>query len=802
MSLIGAPKPGMIKPQLTGKDKLRATLGRMRPTREVWVDAGFTLAVMLCLLVGLRTVVFGWEWWAAAALGLVLGFFVGHIQGTYRWPLVGTVALGAVLYLLLGGPLAVRDDVKWGFLPTGQTFKDLIGGPVTGWMDLLTLVPPVDARGPFTAIALFLSLVGTVLVYGTARATRSRWRLLVPPFALLAVIIAVGTTQPAGRWIQGLALGLVLVGWLAARDHLDPDVGQARAGGGRPALSRILSGTVLLAVAALAGVLLGPIAPGSSQDRQVVRSGIVPDHDDNVLASPLTTFREFTSASPRDWYDTQLLQVDGVPGRTPLRLATLDTWDGSTWGIAGRGSKRADAGRSFQQFGRRVGVLASGSPSEVTVSVPEGGYRGPWVLTTGRVEGIEFRESSKRRLEDEAWLNLSTNTVLAPPSLRPGDEYTLRTELPPVGAQDLPEDLAVARGSMPIEGDDSFVESRISHWRGDATDPWTSFVAVATAMRDEGTYTDGAPATRSTSTNDAERRRFTDDVLRYPAGHGTGRLDTFLNSSPLAGNDEQYAATLALVGNRLGIPTRVVVGAISRDDGKVRGRDIRVWVEVQQTDGAWFQVLPQTFNPGPDGTQAPVSSPQAWMEPPTEDLPEPPAPEPPAPEPTVDWSSPSTWPLWAQLVAVFAGLPLLLLLLTPFAIAVRRTLRLRRGGPDRRVGRAWNDLMEEARVLGHRLPASGTRVEQAAALGRTVDAIPVAVRADSLVFGEWPPDSAAVTAWQRELSAARRRMRRTAGLGVRLRALLDPRPLFSRQVDIGLHDSTTAPSQKAQKALR
>lgn len=802
MSLVGAPKPGMIKPQLTGKEKVKATLGRMRPTREVWVDAGFSLAVMVCLLVGLRTILFGWEWWLAAGVGLVLGFVVGHVQATYRWPIIGTVALGAVLYLVLGGPLAVRDDIKWYVLPTGQTFKDLITGPITGWADLLTLVPPVDARGPFTAIALFIALVGTVLVYATARAATSRWRLLLPPFALLAVIIAFGTAQPAEQWIQGLVLGLLLIGWLAARDHLDPDVGELRAGGGRPALSRIISGTVILAVAALAGVLLGPIVPGSGQDRQVVRTGVVPEHDDNVLASPLTTFREFTSASPRDWYNTHLLQVDGAPGHTPLRLATLDTWDGATWGIAGRGDKRADAGRSFQQFGRRVGVLASGSPSEVTVSVPSGGYRGPWVLTTGRVEGIEFQGKSTERLEDEAWLNLSTNTVLAPPSLKPGDEYTLRTALPPVGAQELPENLPVASGSMPITGDDSFVESRISAWRGDTTDPWDSFVAVADTMRTEGTYTDGAPATRSKSTSDEDRRGFTDDVLRYPAGHGQGRLDTFLNSEPLAGNDEQYAATLALVGNRLGIPTRVVIGAISTDDGKVRGRDIRAWVEVQQTDGTWFQVLPQTFNPGPDGTAAPTSGTEAWDPPPVEEIPEPPKPTPPPEEPAVDWSSPSTWPLWAQLLAVFVGLPLLLLLLTPFAIAVRRAIRLRRGGPDRRIGRAWNDLMEEARVLGHRLPASGTRMEQAKALGPAVDALPVAMRADSLVFGERPADPATVTAWQRELTAARRRMRRSAGFGARLRAFFDPRPLFSRQVDIGLHDSTTATSTTAQKARR
>uniref|UniRef100_UPI0013B0643E DUF3488 domain-containing protein n=1 Tax=Janibacter anophelis TaxID=319054 RepID=UPI0013B0643E len=566
--LIGAPKPGMVKPQVTGKDKVRATLGRMRPGLGHWVDTLFTIAVVGCALVGLRTVLFGWEWWLAAASGVVLGLVVGHIQGTYRWPLIAITAFGAVLYLLLGGPLAVRDDLKWGVLPTGQTFKDLVAGPTRGWMDLLTLVPPVDARGHHLAVPLFLALVGTAITYATARVTRSRLRLVVPPFVLLVVTIALGTQQPASPWIQGLALGVLLILWLSVRDHLDPDIGIARPGARRPAVSRIVSGAVLLGIAALVGALVGPHLPGldDQEERRVVRTDVVPDHDANVLASPLSSYREFTATSPTGLYDRQILQVQGVPATTPMRLATLDTWDGTTWGIAGRGDSRADAGRTFQQFGRRVGVLASGDTTQVRVTVPEGGYRGSWILTTGRVEGIEFMGSARERLEGKAWLNLSTNTVLVPPSIGPGDVYEVRTELPPTGAGELPDELPVAAGSMPITGDLSFVDGRIEAWDGDATDRWERFRNIATTMREEGTYTDGTPATSREPLDEdarADRAQAAQDV---PAGHGLGRLDDFLNSDPLAGNDEQYAATLALIGNRLGIPTRVVVGATATDD--------------------------------------------------------------------------------------------------------------------------------------------------------------------------------------------------------------------------------------------
>ncbi|QNF94248.1 transglutaminase-like domain-containing protein [Janibacter sp. YB324] len=801
VSVIGAPKEGMIKPQLTAKEQVRATLGRMRPGPAHWVDTVFTIAVVACGLVGLRTVVFGWEWWRAAAVGVLLGLVLGHIQGTYRWPLVATTALGAAMYFLLGGILAVRDDVKWGVLPTGQTFKDLAAGPISGWMDLLTLVPPVDARGHILAVPLFIALVATTLTYATARITRSRLRLVATPFALLAVTIALGTMEPASLLVQGLLLALLLIGWVVARDHLDPDIGIARPGMRRPALSRVVSGTLILLVAALVGGTLGPYLPGRDHEdeRRVVRTGVVPGHDTTIMASPLSRFRNFTQDSPSQLYNREILRVEGVPRNTPMRLATLDTWDGSTWGIAGRGDTRADAGRSFQQFGRRVGVLASGRPTQVKVTVPEEGYTGGWLLTSGRVEGIEFLGAAQKRLQDKAWLNLSTNTVLVPPGLRPGDTYEVRTALPPEGSGALPESLPVSRGDMPMTGDTTFVDARIQVWKGDSQDPWQQFRQIATTMREEGTYTDGTPATGSEAPSDKERAATARTAQLYPAGHGQGRLDRFLNSEVLAGNDEQYAATLGIIGNRLGIPTRVVVGATATDDGLLRGRDIHAWVEVRLRDGSWYQVLPQTFVPDRAEQATPADNdPQEWDKPAAEPPPPPPEEPAPPPEPVVDWSSPSTWPLWAQLLAVFVLLPLLVLLLTPVVTAVRRAVRLRRGTPDQRVGRAWNDLLEEARVLGVPLPAGGTRMEQARALGPQVDAAPAAMRADALVFGPAPADPTAVGHWQGELRQVRRRLRRTAPFGSRVRATFDPRSLLSRHEDIGMYDTTTS----TRKALR
>nr|WP_257908785.1 transglutaminase-like domain-containing protein [Janibacter limosus] len=431
------------------------------------------------------------------------------------------------------------------------------------------------------------------------------------------------------------------------------------------------------------------------------------------------------------------------------------------------------------------------------MSVPDDGYRSPRILTTGRVEGIEFLGSAQERLQDEARLNLSTNTVLVPPGIGPGDVYEVRTELPPTGAGALPEQLPVAAGSMPISGDAAFVDGRIRAWKGDASDRWGQFRAIAATMREEGTYTDGTPATSDTAL-DAERSGRARAALLHPAGHGRGRLDDFLNSDPLAGDDEQYAATLALIGNRPGIPTRVVVGATATDDGVVRGRDIHAWVEVQQTDGQWFRVLPQTFIP--DATEQ--ATPGRHRADPVDGA----------------RGHPSTAAATAAAGTARAGRRLVLPV-GPAAVgtAPRRlrgctaapppadARRHRRPSsrpaaarqPDRRVGRARNDLVEEAGVLGRRLPAGATRVEQARALGPGTGAVPAAMRADGLIFGEAPPRAAEISARQAELRRVRRRMRRETPFVTRLRATFDPRPLFSHHEDIGLHDTTTAPSRKA-----
>ncbi len=147
------------------------------PGRDASVDLAFALVLGSIALLGMRTGFLGVEWVVAAWSGLVLGLVVGHVAGTLRWMALTTFAVLVAVYFLLGGPLAVRDNLLAGFVPTGQTFVDLATWAVTGWKKWLTLLPPVDARGPVLALPWLAGLLGGATTLGFAR----RWANVPSP---------------------------------------------------------------------------------------------------------------------------------------------------------------------------------------------------------------------------------------------------------------------------------------------------------------------------------------------------------------------------------------------------------------------------------------------------------------------------------------------------------------------------------------------------------------------------------------------------------------------------------------------
>lgn len=753
--------------------------GGLLPGRDALVDAAFTVVLVGLALVGFRTDFAGLVWVLPAVAGLVLGLLVTHVTTAYRLPIVAPLAAVTVLYLLLGGPLAVRRDLVGGVLPSGQTFLDLADVSVHGWKRLVTLLPPVDTGSGLLALPLIVGLLGGCVTYAVARRWSSPYAVLPAPLVLLALGIVLGTLEPAALTVQGAVFAVLGIGWMVARAART----RAPLQNGAGQRTRYGIGAALVGIALVAGYVVGPLLPGAgSTTRLVARSHVVPPIDIAAFASPLAGYRKYTEPNPSALWDTPLLEVHGLPAGTPLRFATLDSYDGAVWGASERANSGSLVpGAAFQQVGEVVSTKGPGRKVEVQVSVPEGGYGDVWLPTAGTVAGVKFEGRRADTLAGRLWLNIDTNTALVPDRLEPGDRYTFTAYVPPT-QEKMPTSLPIDQSSLADEIDTSFLDAKLDAFTGDAADPWAQFTAIAKVMASEGAYTDGG------TENSVERY--------YLPGHSLGRLARFVGLAQLAGNDEQYASTLALMANRVGVPTRVVMGAITPDSGPVRGQDVHAWVEVRDSQGQWVPVLPGNFLPDrnkkPKELQTKVEDrkvgalvpPPAGVNPPSvlqgpdqaqnaTNLKKPPK----------KLFDPSAWPWWIQWLVV---LVLVLVVLTVLYWMIRglkawrRRRHATRGPTASRVAWAWADLMASARSYGHRTPRRSTRLEQASAVGGPVDLRPLARSANGHVFGPGEPSADEAAAYFAATTAARKDLRANADFWRRLRSDVDLRPLFTR----------------------
>jgi hypothetical protein len=349
-----------------------------------------------------------------------------------------------------------------------------------------------------------------------------------------------------------------------------------------------------------------------------------------------------------------------------------------------------------------------------------------------------FEEAESRR--EGLRYNLATATAVVPVGVGKGDDYEFTAVLPP---QRLTPRMRPWTGPvMPVEGMEQ-VDPLIQPVLASRAPPMRKVFVLAKFLREEGRYSDGAKPGET----------------RFAAGHDLERIvDDFLLTKRPVGNDEQYAAAMAMLANRLGVPARVVVGAVVPRDGKVRGEDVHAWVELRVSDGSW-RVLPTEEFMG--------------EKPPRRNLSVAPRPRVP-PRAVVEPREPVTQPevqreQQAKDVAdaeqrslVLRVLPwtllVLLVLALPIAKLLRREVRRRRGRPSDRVAGAWAELVDHARDLGIAVPSGATRPAQARVLAVAGD---FPQRADHDVFAEAEPEEAEVArAWD-DLG----RERRTLGAG-------------------------------------
>ncbi len=615
--------------------------------------------------------------------------------GVSRWlSAVVLTALLVVLAYLLAAP---------GESPFARTLLDAVPR-------LLTEPRPLTVRADLLlAPVLLVGLISVLVGLSLERRSRAAAVLSAVGVYVGGLLLTAGAGDPWGL-IAVLMLVLAVSGWVFLDD-----------GSERP-VQRLAVAAPVCAIAAgvLASLALIPTADGYDPGESVH-----PPLVEVVTTSPMPQLGAW-AANP----DAELLRVSGDP--VPLRLVTLDSYDGTQWSAATRYAPFGSPGDPSLP----PGPLQRRFQNTVTVT----GLGGNWLPSPGRPSTVSGRD---------ALVDPETGTLLAPDS----GEAT-----PGTGSYDVAgviDDFSTASLVSASVPDDARVDRYLDG-------PELPFALDAYgSLITEGTDT---PYERALAIEDAVKneRSFSAKAI---SGSAYWRITAFLlgkKGEPGAriGTSEQFATAFALLARQNGLPTRLVVGFKAGDpqpDGTrvVRGSDALAWPEVYFEGIGWVPFSPSpnddTFardrpvrTEGPERTMGPLETEEAEPTPP------------PGPDtstaPEVTSSGTGRWLLYAAIGGLF-GLPLLML---AAARATRRRRHRRQG-----LQGVWADVLDaltlaKVPVASHE-SASGVAGRIDEHFGVHVTAR-LATAAERAAFG---PDRFVHVSWSRDSSGDVRTLRRT-----------------------------------------
>ncbi|WP_007507902.1 transglutaminaseTgpA domain-containing protein [Pseudofrankia saprophytica] len=754
---------------------------------------------------------------AAVALGAL---FDGY---RYLAPLAGAVAVAAVAGAVAARRLATVELVclvgalgglLYGTAVTAGRVDLLLRALRDGWRPLLTTAVPAEPS------ALLLAPLGAVLWVATFTAVvlAVRWHGALLP-ALPPLLVTVGfllLVAEAGqrRRVTQLALTgcfvvlvLVLAAVRSARAGVLPGQSEPTGGGWRPGAqpsghrSRLAGplviGLPVVATVAVLATAVGVIVPIDSADRYDPREHSSPPVDDVALLNPLVRVRaQLDTPKPTTLFTIRLTPPAAAwppagPATSPrVRTAALGTFDGATWSVDGnftavdkvlpgpdepvtttvaRAKVHADV--TFDEFDDAL-LPALGQPTAIDYATASGS--GP---RAGR--GPAFEPAS------------GTLALLSPP--RAGDRFDLTAEVPqPSDAQLAAAVVATGPGAdryrvLPNLPDDLRADLLATARRttAEAATTYDKLVALAAFLRDGSAFPYDLHAT---------------------PGHSYGRLTRLLDSADPAdrrGYAEQRAAAFAVLARALGFPTRISVGYLLDEDGPnnansadsaaddgtftVTDHQAHAWPEVLFAGIGWVGFEPtDTSDLSRAGSRlTPPASPPRGQQ---GDQEKPAVIAPTQRGITVDDGDDHGGRLdWPFILLIALGA---LALAVPLAVigekARRRLARRRRGSPADRVRGAWWEARDRLGEFGVSRSPSLTRRELVGAVARNPATAPavaalrlLAALVDEATFavggtGADDPDRA----WAL-VGDVRRELGRAAGRAGRMRALLDPRPLFA-----------------------
>lgn len=716
-----ARRAGAGRPRAVGRGA-RGAGGWRPPTaglagsadRRSLIDLGAVSLLLVIALLGFAPVLAGGWFVVAGVLGLLVGVASGWLSRVLGLSAILTALLAIVLYFLVGTPAAIPGQSILGVLPTLGSLRGLAIGAVFGWADVLTLGAPAAAPDyllvlPYVSAWLTGLVTAVLALRWLPRGTRSLGRvsvLLIAPAVLYAATVVIGTDEPFWAVVRGTAFAVVALVWLGWRNPFGRNASLQDRG---TLARRKLVGTAVVVAAGVAASTLGGAvtSPTVDEARFVLRDVVQPPFDPVDYPSPLAGFRNYTA----DLDETILFTVDGLVPGDQVRLATMDLYTGRLWDVAGADVATNGSG-SFRLVGGTFPEPELFTEADTrSLQVTVGGYSGVWIPGVGAPSSITLEGADTERAESVRF-NASTSTTVLMSGLSEGDEYALTSETQVVPSDDALASVEPAAVSMPPVTDvPEVVASKMAEYIGNAATPIEQMRALETALHTKGFLSHGLAS----------------DSVPSRAGHGADRIEELFTRNQMIGDQEQFAAAMALMVRELGYPARVVMGFAPENvvDGQpteVLGGDVTAWVEVPFEGVGWIP-----FYPTPDETEIPQD-----QNPKPQTEPQPQVRQPPRVEKKQedlltsvdtedgdedDKDEAFVLPAWVVWTAIGVASPFLLLGLWMLVIALVKSARRRRRrraptGHERAVG-AWEELVDGHAELGFAVPVNQTRAATA-----------------------------------------------------------------------------------------
>lgn len=724
--------PTSTQPAVAPKKALPST--RIAPRALVDV---VVLSILSSIgIIGFATSFEAYGWLIAGLAGLAVGTALAFASHFIRLGAIPTFIFAVLGFYLFGSAAALPALSTLGFIPTIESLTQLSVGTVFGWADILTLRPPVELPDYVTAVPYVsgwaVGLVSTVLaVRWLPTRKRTAWRaglMLLGPVVLYLAGVLLGTDEPFFAAVRGITFAALALVWLGWRRGVLPGVNAAAS---RSVLRKKVAGSVVVVLAAvLIGAFAGSSLAPAPNNRFVLREEVQPPFEPLNYPSPFTAFRKYTKTLE----ETELFSVTGLQPNDRIRLATLDTYDGILWGVAGS-TVATDGSGAFNLVGKTIPepplVTKAEEGRQLEVTVLE--YSDVWVPSTGYAESIAFHGEQARTQAEHLRYNPATGTAVVTSGLAEGDTYTVTAvHQQEFQTEDLESVPTAALQLPPVSNIPDVLSAKAAELAGSKSSAVEQLRAIESALHTTGFLSHGAA----------------DDGVASRAGQGADRMVELFSRSQLIGDEEQYASAFALMARSLGYPARVVMGfapEVAEGEGTatVTGSDVTAWVEVAFEGVGWI-----AFDPTPEETDIPQDeSPKPQSEP------QPQVRQPPRTtqdendlvagveidDSDSDDGNLFEIPGWLIVVGMTLAVPLILVFVPMLVVAALKSRRLRRrraARGDRSVAGAWEELADRFSELGFAVPVATTRrhVADGLAAQAPVALRELATRTDEAVF--------------------------------------------------------------------